>query len=103
MLRKHITNGVTAPALKSPYLTSILHPLTAIAWNEEPLVPTELSPNMLEGICGQVDLALPNWSRSAGQSGKHRVCLETASLTTQQESWLARARGGREWNAGLRG
>ena len=82
-----------SPALKSPYLTSVLPPLTAMAWNKVPLDPTELSSNMLEGICGQVDLALPNWSRSVGQSGKHRVWLETASLNTQQESWLARAKG----------
>lgn len=76
-----------------PRLTSVLPPLTAVAWNEAPLVPTELSPNMLEGIYGQVNLALQNWSRSVGLSGKARVVRLEMSLKTRQESWLARAEG----------
>lgn len=82
-----------SPSPKVSILDQVLPPLTVVVWNKAALVPTELSPNMLEGIYGPVDLALPNWSRSVGQSGKYRIRLETASLKTRQESWLARAKG----------
>lgn len=46
-----------SPSPKVPILDQVLPPLTAVVWNETALVPTELSPNVLEGIYGQVDRA----------------------------------------------
>lgn len=80
------------PSPKVSILDQCPTPTSSSGLDEAPLVPTEQSPQYFRSIV-KWTCPLQNQNRSVRQSEKHGVWLETASLKTRQESWLARAKG----------